>query len=222
MTATKKAILRIRTTSIWIMVCVTLTLVSLPASLAGAHGTEVLIEDVPSVKQSYSLSCEYAAASAVTAFWGREVISEDHFIREVPKNPNPHLGFRGNITGTFGGLTDYGVYAEALVPVLEQHGYGATVFYGGADRLRAELSEGHPIVVWMTSGREERAIYRRTDEGQSFKLVPSEHTVVVYGYDDAGVHIMDVGDGGRYYTDWDSFLRRWGYFDQMALLIHPE
>jgi len=24
---------------------------------------------------------------------------------------------------------------------------------------------------------------------------------------------MDVSDGGYYYTDWDSFIRRWGYFD---------
>ncbi len=119
-------------------------------------------------------------------------------------------------------LRTNGVYAEALAPVLEAHGYDATVFYGGVGRLKAELGEGHPVVVWMTSGRDERPVYRQTYEGESFKLVPSEHTVIVYGYDDAGVHIMDVGDGGRYYTDWASFLRRWSYFDQMALLIHPQ
>jgi len=204
------------------MVCVTtLTLISIPARPAGAHGTEVVIEGVPSIKQSYPLSCEFAAATAVTLFWGGAVISEDHFLREVPRHPNPHLGFRGDITGAFGGITDYGVYAEPLVPVLEQHGYDATVFYGDVGRLKAELEEGHPIVVWMTSGREERPVYRLSYEGKAFKLVPSEHTVVVYGYDDAGVYIMDVGDGGRYYTDWNSFLRRWSYFDQMALRIHP-
>lgn len=88
-------------------------------------------------------------------------------------------------------------------------------------RLKAELEEGHPIVVWMTSGKSARPIYKRTYEGQTFKLVPYDHTVVVYGYDNEGIYLMDVGDGGKYYTEWDSFMRRWSYFDQMALLIHP-
>lgn len=187
-----------------------------------AHGNEVVISGVPSVKQSYGLSCEFAAAYAVTLFWGKEAVSENHFIREVPKHPNPHLGFRGDIKGEVGGITDYGVYAEPLVPVLKAHGYDATVFYGGAERLKAEIDDGHPIVVWMTGGKVERPVYQRSFEGKAFKLVPYEHTVVVYGYDDAGVRLMDVGDGGKYYTDWDSFLQRWEYFDQMALLIHPQ
>ncbi|MGA7732053.1 MAG: hypothetical protein WCD37_12375 [Chloroflexia bacterium] len=51
--------------------------------------------------------------------------------------------------------------------------------------------------------------------------MPGERAVVVYGYDGSGVYVMDVGDGGFYYTDWSSFLRRWSYFDQMALVITP-
>lgn len=188
---------------------------------ASAHGETVLIEGMPAVKQWYSLSCEYAAAAAVTLFWGGELVGQDHFIREIPLDPNPHKGFRGNIHGEFGGIENYGIYAEPLVPVLESHGYDATVFYGGPSRLRAEIDEGHPVVVWMTAGREERQVIKRTIDGETFKLVPSEHTVVIYGYDEAGVYIMDVGDGGKYYTDWESFERRWSYFDQMALLIHP-
>ena len=203
-----------------------LTLVALVALVvapgaASAHGKTVLIEDMPSVKQRYPLSCEYAAAAAVTLFWGGELVTQNHFIGEVPNSPNPHLGFRGDIHGDFGGTTDYGVYAEALVPVLEEHGYDATVFYGGAGRLKAEIDQGHPVVVWMTAGKAERPVFRRSYQGASFKLVPYEHTVVAYGYDEAGLYVMDVGDGGSYYTDWGSFLRRWGYFDGMSLLIHP-
>ena len=55
----------------------------------------------------------------------------------------------------------------------------------------------------------------------TFHTFPDEHAVVIYGYDNNGVHMMDVGDGGFYYTEWDSFLRRWGYFDEMALAIFP-
>ncbi len=180
------------------------------------------IRGIPSVKQQYNLSCEYAAAYAVTKFWGKSV-TEGQFLRTIPRNPNPHLGFRGNIMGPIGGLTDYGVYAEPLVPVLEANGYTATVFYGGQDRLKANLRAGSPVVVWLTTGRNiYRKVYTASDGRDSFVLVPGEHAVVAYGYDNGGLNIMDVGNGQFYYTDWTSFLRRWAYFDQMSLVIQPK
>lgn len=212
---------RLRVLACLIPIVLLLSPLALPQHPAAAHGEQVLIDGMPSVKQWYSLSCEYAAAASVTLFWRGELVGQDHFIREVPLDSNPHLGFRGNIHGDFGGIENYGVYAEPLVAVLEQHGYDATVFYGGADRLKAEIDQGHPVVVWITAGREERPVYKRVSEGRTFKLVPGEHTVVVYGYDAAGVYIMDVGNGGKYYTGWTSFIQRWNYFDQMSLLIHP-
>jgi uncharacterized protein YvpB len=186
-----------------------------------AAPAEAAIEGFPSVTQWYSLSCEYAAAAAVTLFWG-DVVSQRDFIREVPKSPNPHLGFRGDINADHGGINNYGIYAEPLVPVLNRHGYNAVVFYGGVSRLKSNVAAGNPVVVWITVGKyTERPVYRRSYEGDTFKLVPGEYTVVIYGYDGDGVYLMDVGDGGYYYTEWDSFLRRWSYFDQMALVIFP-
>jgi uncharacterized protein YvpB len=178
------------------------------------------IAGFPAVKQWYSLSCEYAAAAAVTLYWG-EVVSQRDFIREVPSSPNPHRGFRGNIYGPFGGLTDYGIYAEPLVPVLVRRGYLAQVYYGNLTRLKATLNAGYPVVVWMTSGRQARPVYTRTYQGETFSLVPGEHAVVAYGYNGSGIDIMDVGDGNFYHIDWTSFLRRWGYFDEMMLVITP-
>src|SRR5690348_6650912 len=95
-------------------------------SPAAAAPAAVRIPGFPSVEQWYSLSCEYAAAAAVTLYWGN-LVSQRDFVREVPPDPNPHDGFRGNINGPFGGIADYGVYAEPLVPVLERRGYDATV-----------------------------------------------------------------------------------------------
>jgi uncharacterized protein YvpB len=189
---------------------------------ASAAPTRALIQDFPSVTQWYNLDCEYAAAAAVTLFWGN-LVSQRVFVNEVPKSPNPHLGFRGSINGEGGGINNYGIYAEPLVPVLEKRGYNATVFYGGVSRLKAIVAAGNPVVVWITVGKYiERPVYHKTYEGDSFKLIPGEHTVIVYGYDSGGVRLMDVGDGGFYYTEWDSFLRRWSYFDQMALVITPK
>lgn len=190
---------------------------------AAASGSAVVIRNFPAVQQWYSLSCEYAAAAAVTLYWDLDnVVSQRDFMREVPRSPNPHWGFRGNINGPIGGITHYGVYAEPLVPVLERHGYDATVFYGDLGRLKANLRSGNPIVVWTTTGRQERPLYTGTYQGARFRLVPGEHAVVAYGYDGYGVYVMDVGDGNYYHPDWASFLRRWSYFDQMALVITPQ
>ncbi len=200
-------------------------LLAIPLSLqpapARAQHDAVIIEGISSVKQWYNLSCEYAAAAAVTLFWGN-LVSQRDFVREVPQHPNPHYGFRGDIHGPHGGIDDYGVYAEPLVPVLEKRGYNAVVFYGPVSRLKANVAAGNPVVVWLTTGRYvERPGYYHYFEGERFKLVPGEHAVVIYGYDSGGVYSMDVSDGGFYYTEWDSFLRRWSYFDQMSLVIFP-
>jgi uncharacterized protein YvpB len=182
--------------------------------------SDVRIANFPSVQQWYSLSCEYAAAAAVTLYWG-DLVSQRDFLREVPQSPNPHLGFRGNINGPIGGLTDYGIYAEPLVPVLEAHGYDATVFYGDASRLKAYVRSGYPVVAWLTTGQQARRPITAAYQGERFTLVAGEHAVVIYGFTDYGVRMMDVGDGNYYLTSWDSFLRRWGYFDEMALVITP-
>ena len=187
---------------------------------ANAAESRVVIPGFPSVRQWYSLSCEYAAAAAVTLYWGN-LVSQRDFIREVPLSPNPHEGFRGNINKPFGGIMNYGIYAEPLVPVLESRGYDATVYYGDVNRLKAELRAGHPVVVWFTSGQAPQPIYTRTYAGESFRLVPHEHSVVAYGYDSNTIYLMDVGNGGFYHTAWSSFLRRWTYLQQMYLVITP-
>lgn len=205
-----------------------LTVVALSAFLVGPTRTEaqtdtVMIHGFPSVAQWYNLSCEYAAAAAVTLYWGN-LVSQRDFIREIPVNPNPHIGFRGDINGSHGGIVDYGIYVEPLAKVVEEHGYDATVFYGNdVKRLKANIAAGNPAVVWLTTGRyESRPAYWREYEGESFKLVPYEHAIVAYGYDSEGIYSMDVGSGSFVYTDWESFLRRWHYFDGMTLIIRPQ
>src|SRR3954454_3385607 len=112
---------------------------------AAAQSDRVIIKGFPQVSQWYNLSCEYAAAAAVTLFWGN-LVSQRDFVRELPPNPNLHKGFRGDITGSGGGLNTYGIYAEPLVPVLERRGYNADVFYGGVSTLKGYIRSGVPVV----------------------------------------------------------------------------
>jgi uncharacterized protein YvpB len=74
---------------------------------------KVVLEKFPVFAQQHYLSCEYASTRMITAFWGQE-IGEREFIQAIPLNDNPHLGYRGNIDGSFGGTWNYGIYAEPI------------------------------------------------------------------------------------------------------------
>jgi uncharacterized protein YvpB len=175
----------------------------------------------PWVRQWYSLTCEYAAVASVTWYYG-QLVSQRVFISEVPSDPNPHLGFRGRINGPVGGLNDYGVYAEPLVPVLQNHGYQAQAVYADSDWLRSQLAAGHPVVVWMTyQARWSTRTYFAADDGTRYSLVPWEHCVVVTAYNDWGVTMMDPYSGTFQRFGWDAFEHAWSYFDHMALLVTP-
>jgi len=186
------------------------------------RGAGVRLAGVPAYRQSLPLSCEAAAVSMVTAYWGKPV-SEWVFIENLPSHPNPHRGFRGNMNGTFGGTDDYGVYAEPFVPILERYGFRAQAVYarGDARVLQEELSLGRPVVVWMTNLASVQPRSIGEFEGEQFVLVPQEHAVVVYGYDEERVYVVDPGDGQYRSFGWEEFLRSWGYFDGMMLRIVP-
>lgn len=181
-----------------------------------------MLQGMPIHKQALSLSCESSAVSLATAYWGNPV-SEWVFIENLPYHPNPHHGFRGNMTGPFGGTTDYGVYAKPFVELLARYGYTGEMFYaaGNADLLKAQIDQGRPVVVWMTNMA---SVQERTYEwydGERFVLVPQQHAVVVYGYDQDQVYIADVGDGAYRSFSWADFMRSWGYFDGMSLAVYP-
>ena len=92
----------------WIIASIGVGLLTPTLAQAAAPPTRGGIADFPAVHQWYSLSCEYAAAAAVTLYWGN-LVSQRDFVGEVPSSPNPHIGFRGDINGDWGGIADYGV-----------------------------------------------------------------------------------------------------------------
>jgi uncharacterized protein YvpB/LysM repeat protein len=178
----------------------------------------VFAADVPAYMQAYSLSCEYAAAFIATSAFGNGV-PESAFIESVPQSDNPHWGYRGDITGPWGGTDDYGVYAEAMVPTLQEWGFNTDVFYGtSAADLTARLDAGMPVVTWL--GYFGDTGWQQYDAGD-YLLAPGMHVVTVYGYDDGGVYLSNPGRGTYDYYDWDTFMQRWGVINGMALAVSP-
>ncbi|MEZ4571964.1 MAG: C39 family peptidase [Thermomicrobiales bacterium] len=121
----------------------------------------------------------------------------------------------------FGTTEDYGVYNAPLAAALEAHGFSADAFYADGDRsaLTSRIDAGKPVVVWVTYNlaMQERNIVE--DDLGRYSLIPEQHAVLVYGYDDAGISVMDVGTGASATWDWDTFMASWSLFDGMGLAI---
>jgi uncharacterized protein YvpB len=186
------------------------------ASTSTASATSIW---VPTYVQQRNLSCEYAAAFIATSAFGAGV-PEWAFIERIPVTKNPHYGYRGNIDGAWGRYDDWGIYAEPLVPVLNDWGYAAEAFYslGDPTRLIAHLDAGHPVVVWLAMWGDTGIVYQ--DEG-TYTVFAGAHVMTAYGYDDNGVYLSDPGTGTYRYYDWGTFLWMWGTIDGMSLAIYP-
>lgn len=174
---------------------------------------------VPAYKQRRNLSCEYAASHAAAMAWGWGPTEED-FMAAVPDALNPHYGYRGNIDGWWGNTTDYGVYPEALEPVLNEWGFTTEVFYsfGDTSQLTAQLDAGRPVVTWLGFWGNTRE--RLTDDG-NYSVFAGMHVVTVYGYDDEGVWVMDPAKGEKVHYSWDFFVNIWSVVDGMSMAVYP-
>lgn len=174
---------------------------------------------VPNYKQQRNLSCEYAATHAAAMAFGWAP-TEQQFIDAVPEALNPHYGYRGNIDGWWGNTQDYGIYAEPLVPVLNDWGFNGEVIYtfGDTGPLIEHLDAGHPVVTWLGFWGNTRE--RLTDDG-NYSVFAGMHVVTVYDYDDEGVWVMDPAKGAKVHYSWDFFIKMWSVIDGMSLAVYP-
>lgn len=188
--------------------------VSEPEAAASSGGTFL---PLVTYQQARPLSCEFAAVQIATGMIGYTV-SEWEMEAATPLHANPHWGYRGNINGTWGNTTDYGIYADALIPGLNQYGYSATSFYGGPAELTAAIDNGTPVIVWLGM-RGDQSHDEYTEDGTRYQVTAYMHVMVVYGYDESGVYLSDPGNGGTRYYDWGTFNSMWDVIDGMGLII---
>lgn len=169
--------------------------------------------------QERSLSCEYSSLAIATGILG-DWVSEYDFESVTPLNANPHWGYRGDITGSWGNTDDYGVYSSALVAPLNAFGFQAEAWYGDSYDLVAEIDLGRPTLVWIGVRGDAGSFHEFTADGTRYQLTPYMHVVTIYGYDDAGVYVSDPGNGQLKHWRWNEFEAMWDVMDGMALSIY--
>ena len=185
----------------------------IPASATPTPANRAVLLRVPVLAQARHLTCEAATARMVAVYLGKPV-TEAWMQAQFGKDDNPHKGFRGNVDGQFGGVYDYGVYAEPVAQALHSLGLNADVRYGAsyAD-LRAALDRGQPVIVWLSLFAEP-GYY---DQPGGYRLVPGEHTYVVVGYDATRFVVNDPGQGGRRF--YIRAIPHWELFNNMAVFV---
>ncbi len=177
--------------------------------------------EVPRQRQSHNLSCESSAASMAAQYHGVPV-AEEEVLAALPRDPNPHLGFRGNVDGPPGSLEDYGVYAGPVLEVLQRRGLEARLIAGGAlAGIKAALARGNPVVAWITYNCQPGSPTRIDIVGEAVTLVAYQHAVVLTGYNDEGVWANDPWDGQEDFYANAELERAMGYFGDMAIEVGP-
>jgi LysM repeat protein len=167
---------------------------------------------MPVSVEADSSAGEAAAVEIATGYWAAS-IAQDEVLAQLPQSDDPHQGFRA--------VDGYGVYAEPLAALLESYGFHAGAFYGDSDTLRAQLDSGIPVIAWTTQGMQVSELAPYTDRDNDFNLAPDKQAVVVYGYDDSGVFIVDPSDGQYKHVAWEDFQAAWDAFGDMALSVAP-
>lgn len=182
-------------------------------------GGSARIEGFVGNRQSLPLSCEASAAVDWAAFYGVQ-IDELEFLGRIPLSDNPDKGFVGDVNGSWGQIPPqpYGVHAAPVALILQTYGLPAqAVTRMSWEMLKAEISAGNPVIVWV-AGHVARGTPEAYIASDGYRTIVTrfEHTVVVTGYSEENVWIVD---GAREYTRTVSnFLDSWGVLRNMAVV----
>jgi subtilisin-like proprotein convertase family protein/uncharacterized protein YvpB len=175
-------------------------------------------------KQALPLDCETRVAVDWANFFGIK-IDEFEFLNRLPESDNPDAGFVGNVYGQWGQIPpkDYGVHAEPVAALLRSYGVQAYAHRPlRFSDLKAEIAAGRPVYVWVAGSgnlRNEIPVYYRSKDTHISIVARYEHTVMVIGYTESTVTILD---GGTPFTQsLAQFLSSWSALGNMAIIAHP-
>jgi uncharacterized protein YvpB len=147
-------------------------------------------------------------------------IDEIQFFNGLPVSDDPEKGFVGNVHAPWGQTPpdSYGVHARPVAKLLRSYGLEAKARYQMSfDALRAEISAGRPVIVWVVGrvGAGTPIPYTSSDGNQT-TVARFEHTVIVIGYDQRTVTVLD--GNWVYSRQIQDFKRSWKVLGNMAII----
>jgi len=181
------------------------------------------VSGVPGHGRRLNLDCEARTAVDWAAFFGF-TIDELEFQSRLPTSLNPEEGFVGDPSDKAGYIPpkSYGVHANPVANLLRQYGVRAYAWKNLSwHDLQAEIASGHPVIVWVVGDvRPGVPVPYVAPNGQVVTVAQYEHTVILTGYDEEKVQIVD--GRGRYKRDIDRFLDSWSVLGYMAIIANEK
>ena len=177
------------------------------------------IKGIAGYRQSMPLSCESRSAVDWAAYFGKS-INEYTFFNGLPVHDNPDKGFVGSVYGSWGQIppAPYGVHSKPVAHRLREFGLKAKAVRGMTYKeLKAEIAAGQPVIVWIVGHVNLGTPVSYTASGGAVTTVARfEHTVIVIGYTE---HKVTVLDGAKVYTRYKKeFQKSWGVLGNQAVI----
>lgn len=172
--------------------------------------------------QSLPLDCEARSAVDWAAYFGVP-INELEFFERLAVSDDPDAGFVGDVYGAWGQLPpgSYGVHAEPVAALLDEYGLKARAVRGLAwEAMRGEIDAGRPVMAWVVGHVEDGTPVAYTaSNGHTTVVARYEHTVLVIGYTDSDVTVLD--GNAVYNRSLPQFMQSWAVLGNMAVLAEP-
>jgi uncharacterized protein YvpB len=202
------------------MLVTLLILVDVSTAQGDSLPESAYISGVNGHAQKHSLSCEARSAADLATFWGIR-FGENEFLQALPRADNPEKGFVGDPDDTWGYLPPqgYGVHADPVADTLRGYGLEAEALNNlGWDDLRAEINAGHPVIVWvigqMWGGM---PVDYEAQDGSTARVAAFEHTMILTGYNQDTVQVVDAYSGLYQTYRLSTFLNSWAVLGNMAV-----
>ena len=171
--------------------------------------------------QTYNLSCEARAAADWASFFGYSV-TEYELMAAFPTSDDPEEGFVGSWNGYWGNIPPYayGIHPPPVAATLRDFGIPAKAYTNLTwDDLRREIAAGRPAIIWVIAQMWPGTPIEYTAESGNTTIVAYyEHAMVLTGYTETSVQVLDAGTGTIKYFYLDAFLQSWGVLGNRAIL----
>ena len=186
-----------------------------------SYSNSVILDNISGADQIHSLSCESRSAVDWAGYFGVS-LSEDTFLVHLPSSDDPDSGFVGDPDDAAGYIppNSYGVHADPVANLLNAYGLNARAVHGySLDSIRNQIDDGNPVIVWVyghvwAGGS---PVSYTASNGNTTWVIPYEHTVIVYGYDDSSIWILD--GGSKYTRSISIFKSSWSNLGNMAVIL---
>jgi uncharacterized protein YvpB len=190
---------------------------------------------IPLYDQTMPLDCEAASEQMALAYYGHGYSQTDLFNAQNPDTRrsyrdssgtlhwgDPYTNFVGNVNGSEGNLTGYGVYFPPIVDIAHSHGMPNATGGQGYRPLDVynAVAAGHPVEAWTEYHwvRPGMGTWLAFD-GRTITYSTYEHAVVLTGISDSSVRINDPTAGSPYWVSRANFEASWHDFGNMAVIF---